>query len=144
MYVVRQDMFYGREMMAVIKSRFNSVGVKRSIGSILLLFCLGVSGLVFSIGCEAGDSSLEEADVTITNNTSGSVTVYYAWENDDNEISQHTEVLESGQAQSIRIQTSIFKDGEFSARNATNVYHTYDLSLTDSGALPINIVEGDF
>jgi len=131
-------------MMAEIKSRFHSVGVKRSIGSIILLICLGVSGLVFSTGCEVGDSSAEESDVTITNNTSGSVTVYYAWENDDNEISQHTAVLGSGQAQSIRIQTSIFKDGEFSARNASNAYHTYDLSLTDSGALPINIVEGDF
>lgn len=105
---------------------------------------IAFTAVIIIMGCGSGDDSNEDSSITITNSSTGSVTIYYAWENDDCEVDQQTEIIAAGATHTIRMQTSLFGDGIFTAKNASNAFHTYEVQFNDSGALPVTISNGDF
>ena len=111
-------------------------------GKILAITAFAVIMIV--MGCGSGEDSVDTSYISVTNGSSGTVTVYYAWENDDCEVDQQTEIIASGDTHMIRMQTSLYGSGIFSAKKASNAFHTYDVQFNESGALPITISDGDF
>ena len=111
-------------------------------GKILAVTAFAVIMIV--MGCDSGEDSIDTSDISVTNGSSGTVTVYYSWEDDHHEVDQQTEIIASGDTHTIRMQTSLYGSSIFSAKNVSNAFHTYDVQFDETGALPITISDGDF